>query len=150
MSYSELNEKLVESFGELEKMCNFVYDENHGVTCYIKELDSRVLSREELSILKSLKAVRRKRNKLSHGEVLFSEECATEEDIEFIEEFMKSITKGSDPLSLYFPDSKSHSKKDSEESQNSDAALIGGGVLLVVVVIALVCLVVATIGKYIH
>ena len=150
MSYSKLNERLVESFGELEKMCNFVFDDIHGVTCYINKLGERTLSKDDREILKTLKSIRHKRNQLSHGETPFSEECADEEDIEFLEEFMKSITKGSDPLKLYFPNSKSRSKKDANESQDSDTALIGGGVLFVVVIIALVCLVVATVGKYIH
>ena len=150
MSCSKLNEKLVESFGELEKMCNFVFDDIHGVSCYINKLGEETLSKADREILKKLKAVRHKRNQLSHGEVLFSDECACEEDIEFLEDFMKSITKGADPLKLYFPDKKSRSKKDLDESQDSDTALVGGGVLLVVVVIALVCLIVATVGKYIH
>lgn len=149
MSYSKLNQSLVESFGELEKMCNFVFDDKHGVTCYIDKLDEKTLSKDDREILKKLKSIRHKRNQLSHGDVSFDEECADEEDIEFLEEFMKSITKGSDPLKLYFA-KKPSSKKEPEEAPDTDAALIGGGVLFVVVVIAVICIAIAIVGNYIH
>ena len=149
MSYSKLNERLVESFGELEKMCNFVFDDIHGVTCYINKLGERTLSKSDREILKTLKSIRHKRNQLSHGETSFSEECACEEDIEFLENFMKSITKGSDPLKLYFAKTLD-SNTALDKPQNSDDALIGGGVIFVVALIAIICFVVAFVGKYIH
>ena len=144
-----MNEKLVESFGELEKMCNFVFDDIHGVTCYINKLGEGTLSKSDREILKKLKSVRHKRNQLSHGEASFSEMCAEEEDIEFLEDFMKSITKGTDPLRLYFA-RKSSSQTGADESQNSDDALIGCVILLVVGIIAIVCFAAAIIGEYIH
>ena len=149
MSYSKLNERLVESFGELEKMCNFVFDDIHGVTCYINKLGERTLSKDDREILKTLKSIRHKRNQLSHGETPFSEECADEEDIEFLEEFMKSITKGTDPLKLYFG-GKSSSSEDFDPPQDNENALIGGGVLFVVLLIAVVCIAVTIAGNYIH
>ena len=152
MSNSKLNESLVESFGELEKMCNFVFDDLHGVTCYINKLGERDLSKADREILKKLKSVRHKRNKLSHGEVAFSEECAEQEDIDFLEDFMKSITKGSDPLRLYFPQKKTSApaKKVTAQQEDTETALIGGGIVIVLLIIAVVCVAVSVLGKYIH
>jgi len=33
-----LNLQLVEKFGELEKLCNEIYDDKHGVTLYIEDM----------------------------------------------------------------------------------------------------------------
>ena len=73
----------------------------------------------------------------------------TQEDIEFLEEFMKSITKGTDPLKLYFS-GKSSSSEDFDPPQDNENALIGGGVLFVVLLIAVVCIAVTIAGNYIH
>lgn len=148
MSYSKLNERLVESFGELEKMCNFVFDDIHGVTCYINKMSENTLSKADKAILKKLKTVRRKRNQLSHGEVLFSDECACEEDIEFLEEFMKSITKCTDPLKLYLPQKKSPDPvKRTDDSASSSSNDVGIGIFAVLAVIVLLCVFFANIGR---
>ncbi len=39
MSYTELNAELVEKLGNLERLCNQIYNTQHGVTCYIKEME---------------------------------------------------------------------------------------------------------------
>ncbi|MBQ8575247.1 MAG: hypothetical protein IJ447_04265 [Clostridia bacterium] len=106
MKYSELNTMLMEHFGDLEKLCNQIYGEHHGVTLYIDEMDSLYSKGVELVTdwkyyLKSLKRVRHKRNKLSHGEVLFQESFVDEEDIDFLVDFRASIMSRTDPLSLY-------------------------------------------------
>ena len=38
--YAELNTHLVEAFGDLECLCNQIYDPPHGVTSYINIMES--------------------------------------------------------------------------------------------------------------
>ncbi len=106
MSNTELNAKLVEEFGNLERLCSQMYNEQHGVTCYIEEMkrtfvgSSRIPNWEQ--DLRQLKDVRHKRNKLSHGEVSFSSFCTEPEDVEFITEFRLRVMNGDDPLAQYY------------------------------------------------
>lgn len=104
--YSKLNQELVEEFGRLEQLCNQIYGENHGVTSYIDDMDNLSASaRYKVDnwdyYHKGLKEVRHKRNKLSHGEVSFSENYAEPEDIEFISDFYTLIMNSTDPISRY-------------------------------------------------
>ena len=91
MSYnSVLNARLVEAFGSLEHICNDMYGAKHGVSCYIDEMAGQnARGRREVPdwryYLSSLRRVRHKRNALSHGEVSFDEECADQDDIDFID-----------------------------------------------------------------
>ncbi len=104
-SNTELNTGLVESFSSLEQLCNQIYNENHGVTSYIEEMESLGYSASRNSIgfdmsLHKLKEVRHKRNSLSHG-TPFSSPLAESDDIEFINRFRSSILNQSDPISLH-------------------------------------------------
>ena len=105
MSYQELNVALVEAFGDLERLCNDIYSEQHGVTCYIKDMEnsyggsSRV--RGWALDLEKLRDVRAKRNKLTHNEVSFSSPYAEQGDIDFIIDFHRRIMDGQDPIALY-------------------------------------------------
>lgn len=106
MSYnSVLNARLVEEFGSLERICNDMYGAKHGVTCYIDEMAGQnARGRREVPdwscCLSSLRRVRHKRNSLSHGEVSFDDECADEDDIDFIDGFKNLLLSGRDPLAL--------------------------------------------------
>jgi len=104
MNYQELNIALMESFGDLEQLCNQLYDDYHGVTCYIEhmeQLDDKgcryVDDRDDC--YQQLVHVRHKRNKLSHGEVSFSSQYAEKEDVLFVREFRESILNTTDPIS---------------------------------------------------
>ncbi len=103
MSYTDLNAELVEEFGNLERLCNQIYNAQHGVTCYIEDMERtyggsyRVANCDQ--DIGRLKDVRHKRNKLSHGEVSFTSPWATEEDIDFTVDFRDRILNGTDPLS---------------------------------------------------
>ncbi len=105
MYYTELNAKLVEEFGNLERLCNQIYNTQHGVTSYIDDMECAYNSNTYVTSwereLKQLKNVRHKRNQLSHGEVSFGAPCAKQEDIDFIMNFRNSILRSSDPLALY-------------------------------------------------
>ncbi len=100
MEIKSLNVELVEAFGDLEKLCNDIYGENHGVTLYIEELSKISYHHNEWEdILDQLKRVRHKRNQLSHHDVSFSEPLTEEEDITFLKEFRNALLAQTDPLS---------------------------------------------------
>ena len=149
MDYTKLNAEFVEKFGELEKLCSDIYSQKHGVSCYIDDMLSKNGERVVINwdyYEKRLKDIRYKRNKLTHGEVGFSENFAQKEDIDFIQDFINLIFKREDPLSLY-------NKKVSvniKQSQNtviiskpkktnfSDVLLITGIIILVIIIACLI------------
>lgn len=153
MDYTKINAEFVEKFGELEKLCGDIYSQKHGVSCYIDDMLSKSGERYVLNWeyhKKRLKDVRYKRNKLTHGEVGFSENFAQKEDIDFIQDFINLIFKREDPLSLY---NKKVNKKVSvniKQSQNtviiskpkktnfSDVLLITGIIILVIIIACLI------------
>lgn len=153
MDYTKINAEFVEKFGELEKLCGDIYSQKHGVSCYIDDMISKSGERYVLNWeyhKKRLKDVRYKRNKLTHGEVGFSENFAQKEDIDFIQDFINLIFKREDPLSLY---NKKVNKKVSvniKQSQNtviiskpkktnfSDVLLITGIIILVIIIACLI------------
>lgn len=102
-----LNSQLVEKFGELEKLCNEIYGDKHGVTLYINEMHQNAQDYSQKipeynQTLKRLRDIRHKRNKLSHGEVAFDTPYADESDIMFATEFKRKILKNEDPLSVIY------------------------------------------------
>jgi len=99
------NTRLIEEFSQLEKLCNDIYGDKHGVTIYIDEMKSVNLAGARQIVgwrndLESLINVRHKRNQLSHGEVSFDEPYATQDDILFISNFKRRILKQTDPLAM--------------------------------------------------
>lgn len=99
------NTRLIEEFSQLEKLCNDIYGDKHGVTIYIDEMKSMNLAGARQvagwrSDLEGLINVRHKRNQLSHGEVSFDEPYATLDDISFISNFKRRILKQTDPLAM--------------------------------------------------
>lgn len=114
MKYTELNTTLVERFGELEQLCNQIYNAHHGVTNYIDEMESlsfrgNVVVSDWDYYFKRLKEVRHKRNQLSHGKISFNDQWADEDDICFVINFKSIIMNQTDPLSLLYK--KSQPKK---------------------------------------
>ncbi len=124
LSYMKLNAELVENFGNLERICNQIYDAQHGITCYIEDMEYtydgslRVANWEH--DLRQLKDIRHKRNKLSHGEVSFNSPWAEPDDIDFILEFYGRLLNGSDPLALYRKAIKLKTAQKSRTRQNPD------------------------------
>ncbi len=111
MPYTELNARLVEEFGKLERLCSQIYSEKHGVTCYIEDMEHTYNDSIHIANwkrdLRRLKEIRHKRNNLSHGEVPFSAPCADQDDIDFVTNFRDRILNSSDSLSQYRRFSKS-------------------------------------------
>lgn len=105
MSQVKLNSRLIESFGELEQLCNQIYGGPHGVTQYINHMEEvEYAGRSSVpnwdGLYRALKAARHKRNLLSHGEVSFDDNCAQEDDINFLIALRYSILNRSDPISI--------------------------------------------------
>ncbi len=123
LGYTELNTLLVERFGDLERLCNQIYETHHGVTSYINHMESlsfkgSVTVSDWNYNLERLKEVRHKRNKLSHGEVSFNEIWANEDDINFVADFRNGIMNQTDPIALYYKYNKqSKSKGDIPDAQ---------------------------------
>ncbi len=105
-NHTQLNTQLIEEFGNLERLCNQIYDDKHGVTNYINDME-RLSSVATYRIsdwnydLKTLKNIRHKRNQLSHGEVSFNELWADSNDIKYAIRFRKRMLSQKDPLALY-------------------------------------------------
>ena len=134
MSNQSLNTQLIEAFGNLEQVLSDIYGEKHGVTAYINHMSSlRITNPQWVYILKSLKGIRHKRNKLSHGEVSFSENYALKEDIDFLNDFKKSVFKQTDPISLIYKQNKTRSPKRPAPKKRSKK----GAVCLVIILVAL-------------
>ena len=153
MDYTKINAEFVEKFGELEKLCSDIYSQKHGVSCYIDDMISKSGERYVLNWeyhKKRLKDVRYKRNKLTHGEVGFSENFAQKEDIDFIQDFINLIFKREDPLSIYNKKiANGYAKKTTEQpesvykySQSQDANnSSASSVLTVTFAIVIICII---------
>ena len=100
MTHMEQNMALVEAFGKLEQLCNQIYGGKHGVTDYIDDMTNRIgpHSPHWGAVLRRLKELRHKRNKLSHGEVSFQTSYATEQDVQFLLAFYQLILRRDDPI----------------------------------------------------
>ena len=100
MTHMEQNMALVEAFGKLEQLCNQIYGGKHGVTDYIDDMTNRIgpHSPHWGAVLRRLKELRHKRNKLSHGEVSFQTSYATEQDVQFLLAFYQLILRRADPI----------------------------------------------------
>ena len=101
----ENNTKLIEQFSQLEKLCNDIYGDKHGVTLYIDEMKRKNVAGARYvsgwrSDLEALLDARHKRNRLSHGEVSFDTPYASEDDILFLASFRRRVLKQTDPLAM--------------------------------------------------
>ncbi|MBE7092831.1 MAG: hypothetical protein E7365_06615 [Clostridiales bacterium] len=147
MDNTKINAEFVEKFGELEKLCGDIYSQKHGVSCYIDDMASKNGERYVFNwdyYKKRLKDIRHKRNKLTHGEIAFSENFANKEDIKFITEFISLIFKSQDPISIYNKKVNKHKMQNTvKASENkktsiSDVLLITGLIILVIIIACLI------------
>ncbi len=138
LGHRKLNILLVEYFGDLEQVCNRIYNDTHGVTAYINEMrDLETQGAQSIKgwpeALKRLKEIRHKRNKLSHGEVSFREEWAEKEDIEFLIAFRKKVLNQTDPIALYYKRRKTKSKPTRTKKSKKHSGCLAGVVAAVIV-----------------
>ncbi len=103
----ELNVAFVEAFKDLEYLCNQIYNDHHGVTCYINNMDEkmqhgmRTLQTWEADY-RTLKRLRHMRNQLNHPDsgISYSDFYATEQDIAYLKQFRQRILNQTDPLTV--------------------------------------------------
>ncbi len=94
----------LDDFKHLEKLCNEIYDGQHGVTQYIDEMESKspFAARKVFGWdldLSGLKRVRHIRNAMVHDSSDFDMDY-TPEDVQFLENFYDRVMNRQDPLAL--------------------------------------------------
>lgn len=95
--------EFIDEYKHLEKLCNEIYAEQHGVTLYINEMEQKSsFSTNGIpnwdADLEYLKRVRHIRNNLVHESDYDID--YTESDISFIKDFYQRILNQQDPLAL--------------------------------------------------
>lgn len=93
------------SYKQLEKLCNEIYGDNHGISIYIDEMSkytsaSRYVSNWD-NDLKKLKHYRWIRNQLVHEPNCTEENMCEYGDSQWLDIFHSRIMSGNDPLALY-------------------------------------------------
>ncbi len=93
--------EFLDGFKHLEKLCNEIYDQQHGVTLYIDEMEQRSSVASKVVYdwnkdLRKLKRVRHIRNKLVHESDYDIDYDWT--DIAYMKEFCERIRNQQDPI----------------------------------------------------
>ena len=95
----------INSYKMLEKLCNDIYKNNHGISEYIDEmLDTprgSYLVYGWDDDLKQLKHYRWMRNKIAHEPDCSEENMCSPEDEEWLRRFYSRIINQTDPLAMY-------------------------------------------------
>ena len=104
----------IDSYKRLEKICNEMYGDNHGLSTYIDEMinnpsGSRYVHGWDAD-LKQLKHCRWIRNKIVHEPGCTEENMCDTDDIQWLNDFYSRIMTSNDPLALY------HKVKNSQRS----------------------------------
>lgn len=108
---NNLNYTFFEEIKHLDKLCSELYQDKHGITCYINEM-KKVSEYNSQCVpgwkddLQHLIRLRHIRNYLAHTEGAFNEENCTQKDIDWSQEFYSRILNQSDPLSVLYQNSK--------------------------------------------
>ena len=96
-------DEFLDEFKRLEKLCNEIYDQQHGVTMYIDEMERKSAIASGViydwdNDLRKLKRVRHIRNNLVHEPGYVSDHDWS--DIVYMKEFCRRILDQQDPLAL--------------------------------------------------
>ena len=119
----------IDSYKRLEKLCNEIYDSNHGISAYIDDM-SRLTSAPFYVFnwnddLKQLKHYRWIRNQIAHEPNCTEENLCEYDDAQWIDDFYDRIMNQSDPLAMYRkatkhqPAAKSKQQCPSPQSQHT-------------------------------
>ena len=95
----------INSYKRLEKVCNEIYDSNHGVSAYIDDM-ARLTSAAFYVFnwndnLKQLKHYRWIRNQIAHEPNCTEENMCEHGDAQWIDDFYDRIMNQNDPLAMY-------------------------------------------------
>ena len=119
----------IDSYKQLEKICNEIYKNNHGITAYIDDMMSVSFASRYVSSwqddLKQLKHYRWVRNQIVHEPGCTEENMCNTADIQWLNNFYSRIMTGNDPLTLYRKATKQqntaiHKQKYHFEQQNTN------------------------------
>ncbi len=112
----------IDSYKKLEKLCNEMYGDKHGVSLYIDEMiNTPVGSRYVKSWnedLKQLKHYRWVRNQIVHEPGCTETNMCNRDDIQWINNFYTRMMSTSDPLALYRKTIRSNRKTHSSSGGN--------------------------------
>lgn len=97
--------EFINSYKRLEKLCNEIYDDNHGISDYIDDmadtLDGAYYVSNWDDDLKQLKHYRWVRNKIVHEPDCTEENMCESDDSDWLDDFHNRIMNQTDPLSFY-------------------------------------------------
>lgn len=116
--------EFINSYKRLEKLCNEIYDSNHGISAYIDDM-ARLTSASFYVFnwnddLKQLKHYRWIRNQIAHEPNCTEENMCEYGDAQWIDDFYDRIMNQSDPLAMYRKATKPQpAAKPKQQSQSS-------------------------------
>ena len=133
---NNLNYIFFEEFKKLEKLCGEMYGSHNGVTNYIDDMKDVPYSNyrdipnweDDLSQLKKMRHIR---NNLAHEEGAFAKKVCTQNDIRWIQTFIKRIMNQSDPLAIQ------HRNKKNKKNQKKRTLLSKVGIFFVAVLLVI-------------
>ena len=140
-------EEFINEFKHLEKLCNDMYGQPHGVTLYINEMEAA--SHEAGGIagwsddFKNLKRLRHIRNNLVHDPEYEPDYDA--EDIEYLKDFYRRIIDQQDPLSLLRAKRMSRNKQlklDLANGRRGKGRRKSNIISVILTVVAIICVIV--------
>ena len=147
----------INSYKQLEKLCNEIYCDNHGISSYIDDMSKLTSASYYVSSwdddLKLLKHYRWIRNQIVHEPNCTEENLCEYEDAKWLENFHSRIMSGTDPLALYRKARSSQVTQKPKQAKSTEyvyteykrtpskptgCLIYLVGVLLIIIVIALV------------
>lgn len=147
----------INSYKQLEKLCNEIYGDNHGISSYIDDMSKLTSASHYVSSwdddLKQLKHYRWVRNQIVHEPNCTEENMCEYEDAKWLDNFHSRIMSRTDPLALYRKIRSSQVAQKPKQTKSAEyvypeskrtASKPTGcltylvGVLLIIIVIALV------------
>ena len=112
MSKRSINEKYLNTYLELEKLCNEKFGvANNGVTEYINRLNNARFAPNRDEVLPNLVKYRNLRNRFAHEpEAIRKADDISKDDIKWLENLKKSVKGSKDPISQYLKKAKKFAK----------------------------------------
>lgn len=99
---TETDNRFFEKYKRLDKLCSEIYDNPKGISSYIADMEENEYIGQKIigswrATYKSLKHVRRLRNRIAHDENTL--DICTSDDIDFVTDFYNQVFSGADPIS---------------------------------------------------